>query len=895
MALLGAGGMGEVYRAVDTRLGREAAVKVLPGALAGDPDRRARFQREARAVAGLSHPNIVVLYDVGAEGDTAYAAMELLDGQTLAERLAEGPVPIRRATDWAVQIARGLAAAHERGIVHRDLKPANLFMTAEGVVKILDFGLARALEPSVALSGDSADSPTVLSPVASVPGVILGTAAYMSPEQARGQPVDARSDIFSFGAVLYEMVTGRRPFDRSTVPETMTAILREDPAPVRSDAGVSPALERVIARCLEKRPEDRFQTARDLAFAIENTSSVSATAAAAAQTDAVSVRPRGWRIVSLPIAAVAGLVLGALLVWTIRPAVPASEPVRIRHLTFTGTDSEPSASPDGRMIAFTSTRDGKSRIWLKQLAGGGEQVLTRGPDWRPRFSPDGSTVLFLRHEGASFAAYRIALVGGQERRVIGDVLEAVLAPAGPARLAFVRGSASDAEGSRVGILDEASGREEIVLTVRNWDLMGLSWSPDGQRLAVTRSTIQGAASGFRILVIDTVTRAVEEMDTTERAQATGLLSGASWLPGGRQLVMAASSDVVGDLAGFPSRVMRYDIEDGTHETLFWSPGLFPFRGSNLTFTRFSLLPAGALVFDTYSQQERLVQVGGGETNLPAPLTTGTGADRQPAYSPDGRQVIFSSNRAGNLDIWAIDLESGTLRQITDDPARDWDPAFTPDGRHVLYSSDRGGHLEVWMANADGSNARQVSSDGLDAENPTQTKDGRFIVYSSSNPERQGIWRVQPDGSGTMLLAGGGYTLPDISPDGRYALFVGIDNAALRNTIHVVDVNSGKRVDFLIELTFGPMSPNVSYGRGRWLPDGRAIAFVGLDAEGRTGIFAQDFVPGRDTTPTRRKLAGFDEHLMTESFGISPDGRQLTLAMVEEARHLMLAEGVPGLE
>ena len=170
------------------------------------------------------------------------------------------------------------------------------------------------------------------------------------------------------------MVTGRRPFDRSTVPETMTAILREDPAPLASDAGVSPALERVIARCLEKRPEDRFQTARDLAFAIENTSSVSATAAAAAQTDAVSVRPRGWRIVSLPIAAVAGLVLGALLVWTIRPAVPASEPVRIRHLTFTGTDSEPSASPDGRMIAFTSPRDGKSRIWLKQLAGGGEHA-----------------------------------------------------------------------------------------------------------------------------------------------------------------------------------------------------------------------------------------------------------------------------------------------------------------------------------------------------------------------------------------------------------------------------------------------------------------------------------------------------------------------------------------
>jgi dipeptidyl aminopeptidase/acylaminoacyl peptidase len=565
----------------------------------------------------------------------------------------------------------------------------------------------------------------------------------MSPEQARGQAADARSDIFSFGALLHELITGRRAFERPTVPETMTAILREEPPPVSSAVALPPVLERVITRCLEKVPGDRFQNARDLAFAIENSSLSSATSA-----------------------------------------------------------------------------------------------VIEGADTAPR----------------RFGV----LLGGQERRLIGNVTEAAAAPTPPARLTFVRGSASDPDGTKIGILDEATGAERILFRILGWDLLGLSWSSDARSIAVTRATAQGTASGFRVLPIDVAT------------------------------------DVIGDIAGFPARVVRYDTRDGDLRTLFWAPGLFPLRGSSAAAVRFAVLEPGQIAFDAYKQEERLMEVRSPDDRMARPLTDGTSADRQPAYSPDGRSIIFASNRTGNLDIWTVDLQLGGLRQITDDPARDWDPAFTPDGRHVLFSSDRTGALEVWIADADGGNARQVTRDGVDAENPTQTRDGRYIVYSSSNPDHPGIWRIGPDGAGAARLVAANYILPEVSPDGRHALYATIDNSALRNTIRVMDVETGKPADFRIDLPFGPMSANVTYGRSRWLPDGREVAFVGLDERGRTGVYAQEFGPGRDTTTTRRRRAGFEEHLVTESFGIAPDAKRVIYGAIRETRQLMLAEGVAGV-
>src|SRR5437588_8969165 len=304
VAPLGAGGMGEVYRARDSRLGREVAIKVLPESFSKDPDRLRRFEQEARAASQLNHPNIVTVHDFGTHGSAPYVVQELLEGETLQERLRTGALPVRKAVDYGIQVARGLAAAHEKGIVHRDLKPENLFLTSDDRLKILDFGLAKF----TAAEGSSAE-PNELSTrtQATAPGIVMGTLAYMSPEQARGQTVDQRADIFALGAVLYEMLSGASAFKRGSSADTMSAILTEDPPELPSDSKVPPALERIVRRCLEKQPNQRFQDASDAAFALEAVSGASEHPSAAAIQALPSSR---WAQRRLWTVGLAGAVLG---------------------------------------------------------------------------------------------------------------------------------------------------------------------------------------------------------------------------------------------------------------------------------------------------------------------------------------------------------------------------------------------------------------------------------------------------------------------------------------------------------------------------------------------------------------------------------------------------------
>jgi len=894
-APLGAGGMGEVYRARDTKLDRDVAVKVLPALLAEAPEALARFEREAKAVAALSHPGILAIHDFGREGRTSFAVMELLEGETLRQRLAGGALPFRKAVDYAGQIAHGLAAAHARGVVHRDLKPENLFVTGDGRVKILDFGLARQ-DTAAARGADDTHSPTLAR--ATDPGTVLGTVGYMSPEQVKGHAADARSDIFSFGAVLHEMLTGRRAFQRDTAAETMTAILKEEPAALASGidttaVGLPPGLARLVARCLEKNPEERFQSARDLAFALEAASTTSTSHVPAIRA---SGRRDWWRR-ALPLAwLAAGILLGALAAkWLGAPL--ATEPPRTRALTFSGQDQEPAASPDGRLVAFASTRDGVSRIWIKQLSGGGEAPLTAGPDRAPRFSPDGSSVLFVRTEGASRSVYRIGLVGGEPRKLIENAYQADWLPDG-ATIAFLRllapqlaaGAAAPRRlASAVGVRELASGRERILYSPEDRALSGVRVSPDGRTLGVIEGPFV-LNTRFELVLVDLASGEVRK--PIAPGNPLGCLA---WAGAGR-MALARAGSPLGDGGGTPGRLFLLDPARASERTLLFTTGLFPLAGTDFRSGTCDLLGPGRLVLDQIEWRMNLSEVSlTAASGAPRPFTSGNGRDRQPAYSPDGSRIVFTSNRSGNMDLWMLETSSGALRQLTDDPAQDWDPGFTPDGRHVLWSSDRSGHLEIWMAGGDGSDARQVTRDGVDAENPTATPDGRHIVYTSGNPKRLGVWRIRPDGTEDKQLVAGAALVPEIAPQGRHVLVV-TDGRQGGRVIRVADIDTGALLPFGIEVTWPPgASLQILYGRARWTPDGKRIAFIGANAEGRSGVFVQDFVPGRDTSASRRVVAGFARDVLTESLGMSPDGKSLVVSTLQEYASLTLAEGLAGLE
>jgi serine/threonine protein kinase len=404
--------MGVVYRARDPRLGRDVAIKLLLARFSADADRLERFQQEARAAGCLNHPNILTIYDFGLHDGAPYLVAELLVGQTLRERLRSGPLPLAKAAEYVHQAAQGLAAAHDKGIVHRDLKPENLFVTKDGVLKILDFGLAK-LHESI---GPEESTATALTDA----GVILGTVGYMAPEQAAGRVAGFQADQFSLGAILYEMVTGRRAFSRASIPETLAAIIREEPEPVAVLTPGAPApLRWLIERCLAKDSESRYASTRDLVRELQQIRSHWSELPA---ITSATVAPSSRRRMLLPLLIVAAaLVLSGVIWWSLRQ--PPAEPPSLRYLTHSGHDYSPAASPDGRTIAFASDRDGLPRIWLKSIDRGGEQVLTAGPDDSPRWSPDGSMILFTRTESGRTSLYRAGFgwrrgsQAGRRRRV----------------------------------------------------------------------------------------------------------------------------------------------------------------------------------------------------------------------------------------------------------------------------------------------------------------------------------------------------------------------------------------------------------------------------------------------------------------------------------------------
>jgi len=750
VGLVGAGGMGEVYRVRDPRLHREVALKILPSWAVRDPEQLRRFEQEARAAGALNHPNILAVFDVGRHQGGPFVVSELLEGETLRERQGAGPLPLRKAVDCAIQIARGLAAAHEKGIVHRDLKPENVFVTKEGHVKILDFGLAK-LTPGLA------DAKTVDLVPATEPGMVLGTAGYMSPEQVRGLPADQRADIFSFGAVLYEMLAGRRAFPGDSAAEAMTAILNENPSELSQlNPAVPPALALVVHHCLEKDPLARFQSVRDLAFHLESLSQPSGPRIPPEpELRIFPRRPPLLAVVALGTLAVAAAAFLAGRRWATAPT--AAEAVRVNRLTdFEGLEESPALSPDGRSVAFAAHRGGWRHIWVRLLAGGAPLQITHdaADHAHPRWSADSSTVIYYSPpaEGGSHGSvFEIPALGGAPRRIASSL----------------GGADVSHEGTRIAFLRFEDGRFELAISARDGSAakavarfepgchysFAPRWSPSDGLIAFQR------ACGFKneLFVVSA------EGGPPQRVVEDGnLLRGFAWIADGSGLLFSSARGAT------TFYLPTYNL---------WTASLAGGSPRQLTFGEVSYVePDVGRAREPVASRLRMqfdiwrIPVDGrpgDNVRRAVRVTHQTGQVQTPSTSPDDREMVYLSDSGGHGNLWVMDLGTGESRPMTDeqDPSVVMGvPIWSPDGRYIAFFSNKAsqGSGGYWLLSPDGSGLRNLVPEGGWA---AWSSDGRWLYYTQS---LRRLSKVPVEGGEAVTVRSELATGPAPGPDG--ALF-----------------------------------------------------------------------------------------------------------------------------
>jgi serine/threonine protein kinase len=719
---IGAGGMGEVYRAKDSRLGREVAIKVLPPSFSADADRLRRFEQEAKAAGVLNHPNITAVYDIGSHDDAPYVVQELLEGETLRALLAGGKLPPRKTIDYALQIAHGLSAAHDKGIVHRDLKPENLFVTNTGRVKILDFGLAKLTQVGEG-SGPQTNLPTA---AGTEPGVVMGTLGYMSPEQIKGKPADARSDIFSFGAIFYEMLSGKRAFHADSAGETMAAILKEEPPDLSvTNAAVSPGLERIVRHCLEKNPEQRFHSAHDLAFDIEALSSTSGQAPA--PTRSRSRRAPPAVLVLAGVAAGFGLALLVLRGRSTGSALGVEMPTYKRLTNLSGLEEFPTLSPDGQLLAFVHRAGGKASILAQRSGSRKPSNLTPDCDREnsaPAFSPDGSLIAYSSQcgEGGLFV---MGATGENVRRLTNFGGNPAWSPDGreivystePVQRPYGRQGTSE-----IWAVDAGSGKTRRLLG----DLDGIqaSVSPHGLRIAYWALPTGGSQRDIWTIPHAGLKPGEKPVAVTNDPAVDW---NPVWAPDGRSLYFLSNRNGTMNL-------WRVPIDEATGKVLGPAEPLsLPAREvGGLAVAKDGRHIAFVDRNTTHALERLVFDADGRLTGKPEPIYEGSQEVADFDLSPDGKSVAFDSRGGTQDDLFLISTDGSGFRQLLDDVPKDRHPTFTADGRRLVFISDRSGRYEVWSIATDGSGLTQVTNTTEDTLiEPLISPDGRRIAVHTS--------------------------------------------------------------------------------------------------------------------------------------------------------------------
>ncbi|MBK5298947.1 MAG: serine/threonine-protein kinase [Vicinamibacteria bacterium] len=717
LSALGAGGMGEVYRARDTRLNRDVALKVLPPAFMADADRVARFQREAQLLASLNHPHIGTIYGLEDAGNVPALVLELVEGDTLDDRVRRGPLPLSEALAVAQQIADALDAAHRAGIIHRDLKPSNIKVTPDGVVKVLDFGLAKpfAAEGS---SPDLSKSPTTMAG-GTIAGVILGTAAYMSPEQARGQPVDKRTDIWAFGCVLFEMLTGSSAFIRETVTDTIAAVVRAEPEWKALPADTPDSIRRLLTRCLQKDARRRLHDIADARIEIED-------AIAAPAEPAPMPTPR--RRSSLLLFALSlGIAILLVVFWAARdrfgkPADLSPPDTHVIRLTdLQGLEESPAISPDGRSVAFTAGVGGKRQIFVQLIAGGAPLPITRDTvDHEcPRWAPDSSSILYFSPAASGTvqgSIFEVPALGGVPRRVVNSVGCGDVNPT-DGRLAHFRLAkegiqlvTAPRDGTSFDVVAEFAAATYYLYP---------RWSPDGRWIALQR----GDSIRFDIFVAPATGGQPRQL-----THDNNMMSGLAWLPDSTGIVYSSSRG--GTMPYLPTLgLWHVTLRDGSvrrvtsGETSYVSPDIS--KSGTVVVSRMRL-QTDIWKFPVDGPPAENVRRG-------VRVTRQTGQVLTPTAGPGDKEVAFLSDSGGHANLWVVNTESGGLRQITHE--RDPNvavgvPVWSPGGRGIAFVSSRGNQgltFGVWLVDSDGSNLRNIVNPGL---GPAWSPDGRWVYYST---------------------------------------------------------------------------------------------------------------------------------------------------------------------